>query len=101
MILSIFVIQGFTLALFGTLLGIIGGIILSLNVTRLVNFIQQIFHVQLLSSGVYFVNYLPSQLQLTDVFHICFAAIIMGLLATIYPAWRAARTEPVEALRYE
>ncbi len=101
MILSIFVIQGFTLALFGTLLGIIGGIILSLNVTRLVNFIQQIFHVQLLTSGVYFVNYLPSQLQLTDVFHICFAAIIMGLLATIYPAWRAARTEPVEALRYE
>ncbi len=101
MILSIFVIQGFALGLFGTLLGLFGGIILSLNVTRLVNLIQQVFHVQLLTSGVYFVNYLPSQLQFSDVFHISVAAVIMSLVATIYPAWRAARTEPVEALRYE
>ena len=101
MIMSIFIVQGAIVGVFGTILGVVGGIILALNVTELVKWIEAVFHVQFLSSSVYFVNYLPSELQLMDVIKISFAALSLSLIATIYPAWRAARTEPVEALRYE
>jgi lipoprotein-releasing system permease protein len=101
MILAIFVVQGTLIGVVGTLLGLLVGVTLSLHVTELVNFLEQVFHVQLFTSDVYFLNYLPSQLALSDVTHICSIALIMSLLATLYPAWRAARTQPAEALRYE
>ncbi|MNC71609.1 Lipoprotein-releasing system transmembrane protein LolC [compost metagenome] len=50
---------------------------------------------------MYFINYLPSQLRVEDVVLICSAALLMSFFATLYPAWRAARTQPAEALRYE
>lgn len=100
-ILAIFMVQGTIVGFVGTFLGVLGGIVLSLNATRLVNWIQSVFHVQLLSSNIYFVDYLPSRLQGSDVWHICLAALVMSLLATIYPAWRASRTQPAQALRYE
>lgn len=100
-IMKIFIVQGTIIGLIGTLLGILSGIVLSLNVTNLVDFIQQTFHIQLLTQDVYFVDYLPSQLQLNDVLKIGSASMIMSLLATIYPALRASRIHPVEALRYE
>lgn len=101
MIMTIFVVQGAIVGVFGTLLGVLGGIALALNVTALVNWIQKVFNVQFLSSSVYFVNYLPSELLWQDVVKISFAALFLSLIATLYPAWRASRTEPVEALRYE
>ncbi len=101
MIMAIFMVQGAIVGVVGTLLGVVGGVTLALNVTVLVDWIQKIFHVQFLSSNVYFVNYLPSELQSTDIIQISLAALIFSLLATLYPAWRASRTEPVEALRYE
>jgi len=101
MVMNIFIIQGTIIGLMGTLLGLISGVLLSLNITRLIDFIQNTFHVQILTSNIYFVNYVPSQLQSGDVIKICLAAIMMSLIATIYPAWRASRVHPVEALRYE
>lgn len=101
MIMSIFIVQGAIVGVVGTLLGVIGGVALATNVTTVVNWIEHIFHVQFLSSSVYFVNYLPSELEWGDVMRISFAALSLSLLATLYPAWRASRTEPVEALRYE
>jgi lipoprotein-releasing system permease protein len=98
---AVFVLQGLIIGLVGTILGIVGGIVLSLNVTQLVNFIQRVFHVQLFTPGVYWVDYLPSQLQSADVIHIAVIAIILSLVATIYPALRAAKMKPAEALRYE
>lgn len=101
MIMGIFIIQGSIIGVIGTLLGVAGGIALALHVTEVVNWIERILHVQFLSSSVYFLDYLPSHLEWADVWHISLAALILSLLATLYPAWRAACTEPVEALRYE
>lgn len=101
MIMNIFIIQGGLIGLFGTLFGVIGGILLAANVTDIVNWIEHIFRVQFLSSSVYFVNYLPSVIEWQDVTKISIASLLLSLLATIYPAWRASKMDPVESLRYE
>jgi lipoprotein-releasing system permease protein len=101
MIMTIFMVQGALVGVIGTALGVVGGLILAWNATLIVNFIQAVFHVQLLSSNVYFVDYLPSDVQFADVIKISMASLILSLLATIYPAWRASKMDPVESLRYE
>lgn len=100
-IMATFIIQGAVVGLIGTLLGVIGGIIFSLNVTHLANFLQREFNVQFISSSVYFIDFLPSRLQAIDVVRVGIAAFLLSLLATIYPAFIAFRTQPAEALRYE
>lgn len=100
-ILGIFIVQGSVIGLIGTLFGLIGGLLLASHVTEIVNGIQNIFHVQLIAKGVYYVDYLPSKIEWADVIKTCGAALVMSLLATLYPAWDASRTEPAKALRYE
>jgi lipoprotein-releasing system permease protein len=100
-IMSIFIVQGLIIGIIGTLLGVIGGIILALNAPAIVAAIEHTFHTQFISASIYFIDYLPSRLDWWNVLHVSLAALIMSLLATIYPAWHAARTQPAEALRYE
>ncbi|GAH05126.1 unnamed protein product, partial [marine sediment metagenome] len=100
-IMRIFIIQGALLGLIGTLLGVVGGALLALNAPAIVAAIERTFHTQFISASIYFINYLPSRLDWWDVLYVGLAAFIMSLLATIYPAWKAARTHPAEALRYE
>lgn len=100
-ILWIFVVQGMMVGIVGTVLGLIGGIILALNATEIVNALQAFFHVKVLSSSIYFVDYLPSKIMLKDIWQVCFAALFMSFIATIYPAWRASKTVIAEALHYE
>lgn len=101
MIMSIFVVQGAIVGVIGTILGVIGGIALALNATNLVKWIEDVFHVNFFTNNAYIVNYLPSELQMNDLIIIASTALCLSLIATLYPAWRASRTEPVEALRYE
>lgn len=100
-IMRIFMVQGSFIGVIGTLLGVIGGVALSLNVETIVPFIERVFHVQFMPADVYYISNLPSQLDPTDVVRITVVALILSFLATLYPAWRAARTAPAEALRYE
>lgn len=101
MILATFIVQGSLVGILGTTLGLLGGIFLATHATSLVSGIEHYFHVQLISSDVYYVNYLPSKLVGHDVTQVCLLSLILSLLATLYPAWRAARVQPAEALRYE
>jgi lipoprotein-releasing system permease protein len=101
MIMRIFMVQGSLVGVIGTLLGLLGGVTLALNVTRLVNWLQAVLHKQIFQGSVYYLNYLPSQVKYSDVVQIIVVALLMSLLATIYPAWRAARVQRAEALRYD
>jgi len=100
-VLRIFIVQGMMVGVVGTLIGLIGGIILALNATSIVNWLQSVLQTQLLSSNVYFVDYLPSKIMFSDLWQICAVALLMSFLATIYPAWRASKTVIAEALHYE
>ena len=100
-IMSIFIVQGAVIGGIGTLIGVVGGILLAINVPTIVKFLEYVFHTSFISAAIYFINYLPSKLEVFDVVRVGVIAFVMSLLATIYPAWRAAKTEPAEALRYE
>lgn len=100
-IMNIFIIQGAVIGLIGTLLGVIGGVALALNVETVVDAIEAWFEVRFIDPDVYYISKLPSDLHWDDVGFIGIGAFLISLLATLYPAWRAARTRPAEALRYE
>ena len=96
-ILLIFVVQGTAIGIGGVLLGVIGGVTLAWSIPTISTWIQHAFHVELISAKVYFVNYLPSSCNGT-MWGISLIALILSLLATLYPAWNAARVVPAEAL---
>jgi lipoprotein releasing system, transmembrane protein, LolC/E family len=100
-VMAIFIVQGSLIGLVGTLLGIAGGVSLALNVEAVVLVIERLFGVQFLAPDVYYISALPSDMHWSDVFRIAILAFLLAILATLYPAWRAARTRPAEALRYE
>jgi lipoprotein-releasing system permease protein len=100
-IMKIFMVQGSAVGLLGTFAGVVLGILIALNVRSLTAFIEKLLGFQVLPSGVYFISYLPSDLHWEDVTFIAIVASILALLATIYPSWRASKTRPAEALRYE
>ncbi|RMR37966.1 LolC/E family lipoprotein releasing system, transmembrane protein [Pseudomonas savastanoi pv. glycinea] len=85
----------------GTLIGAALGILAALNVSAAIAALEGLIGHKFLNADVYFIDYLPSQLMAQDVFQVCGAALVLSFLATLYPAWRAARTQPAEALRYE
>jgi lipoprotein-releasing system permease protein len=100
-ILRIFVIQGTLIGVIGLALGIAGGVALALNVETVVPFLERLFGIQFLAKDVYYITDLPSDLHWSDVWIIAGTSFSLTVLATLYPSWRAARTNPAEALRYE
>ena len=100
-VMQVFMVQGSLIGIIGTLSGVAGGILLTLNLDGILQGIERVFHVQLLPEDVYYITGLPTDLQASDVTAIACVALAMAFVATLYPAWRAARTAPAEALRYE
>lgn len=100
-IMRIFMVQGTVIGVIGTLLGTILGVSLALNLDVVVPWLEGLFGIQFLDPGVYYISELPSDLHWDDVGMITTVSFLLGILATLYPAWRASRTQPAEALRYE
>jgi lipoprotein-releasing system permease protein len=100
-IMRIFIVQGAVIGIFGTLVGTVLGILGALNISAFISWLEVALGHQFLSADVYFISYLPSQLLWEDVMIISGSGLAMSLLATIYPAWRASRIDPADALRYE
>ena len=100
-IMKIFIIQGALIGLVGTLAGLLLGVVVATNIDVIVPAIENLLGFKFLAKDVYYIDDLPSELQAGDVTVIGVTAFVLTLLATLYPSFRAARTNPAEALRYE
>ncbi|MGB6605541.1 MAG: lipoprotein-releasing ABC transporter permease subunit [Steroidobacteraceae bacterium] len=100
-VLLTFAVQGVLIGLLGTLLGAALGALVAANLEMLVAGLERLLHTQFLDARVYYMSDLPAYVEGMDVLRVCGVAFVLCALATIYPAWRAARTAPAEALRYE
>jgi len=100
-ILRIFIIEGGIIGVVGTALGTILGLGIALNLDKIVGFLENRFGFKIFSPDIYYIEKFPSQVNPMDVGLIIMTAILISLLATLYPSWRASRLDPAEALRYE
>ena len=99
--LKIFMIQGTAIGLLGTAVGVALGLLVAANVTVIASALERLTGLTLVDPRVYFISELPSEIRPGDVILIAAVALVLGMLATLYPAWRAARTQPAESLRHE
>ncbi len=99
-IMTIFLTQGLWIGVVGAMLGMLGGIGLSLTIADIIAGIERMFHIQFLDESLYFIDRLPSELQLWDVLVVGGSAFLLSFLATIYPAYRASKLLPIEGLHY-
>jgi lipoprotein-releasing system permease protein len=100
-IMKIFIVQGAFIGVLGALLGLASGVLLALNLETVVPIIERVAGMDLFPADVYYINELPSKLVWSDVGIIAGISLLISLVATLYPSWRASRINPAEALRYE
>lgn len=100
-IITIFMVQGTVISVIGTVLGVCLGVLLAWFVQDIVVMIEALFSIQFLKSDIYPISYLPAQLLWLDVVMVVAVSLLMSLIATVYPAWRATKVLPAEALRYD
>jgi lipoprotein-releasing system permease protein len=100
-VMKVFMVQGCVIGVIGTLIGGAIGILTALNVETIIPAIEAFFSTELFPADVYLISDFPAEMRWSDVTRVIVAALSMSFLATLYPAWRASRVEPAEALRYE
>ena len=100
-VMRVFVVHGMALGLAGTLGGVALGALIALNIDVIVPAVERAFSVKFIAKEVYLIDALPSALRAADVLLVAGTALALSFLATLYPSWRAARTAPADALRYE
>ena len=100
-IMAIFILHGAVIGFVGTVFGVIAGVITGLNLETLIPWVEDLFNTEFFPDEIYVISKFPAELRQVDVIRVAVASTILSLLATIYPAYRASKTQPVEALRYE
>jgi lipoprotein-releasing system permease protein len=100
-VMAVFIVQGALIGVFGTLIGVAGGLLLANNLDVIVPAIERLLNVQFLPREIYFISALPSDPRASDIVPITVISLVLSLVATLYPSWRASRTRPAEALRYD
>jgi lipoprotein-releasing system permease protein len=100
-VMAVFVIQGLAAGVFGTLLGAVGGVALAAGIGDLTQALQTLLNNALTPGDTYMIAHLQAELLWSDVVLVCGCALLISLLATLYPAWRASRIQPADVLRYE
>jgi lipoprotein-releasing system permease protein len=101
LIMQVFMVQGLAVGVVGTLLGLIFGVTIASNIDIIVPFLEHTFGFQAMPGDIYYITSVPSELRVSDVGRIGIISVVFSVVATWYPAWLAARTQPAQALRYE
>ncbi len=100
-VMKVFMVQGTLIGLIGVLLGVLFGVVLAMNVGTLLPWIEGLLDTRFISADVYGISKVESNIRWLDIVIIALSALVLSMLATIYPAWKASRLQPAEALRYE
>ena len=101
MILRVFLLSGASIGIFGTVTGLLLGVVFTTNIQTIQGWVERLLDTQVFPPEIYFLTNLPAKIDWMEVASVVLMALTLSFLATIYPAWRAARLDPVEALRYE
>jgi lipoprotein-releasing system permease protein len=99
--MTVFMVQGLAVGVIGSALGLIFGVSIASHIDIIVPFLERTFGFEAMPGDIYYISSVPSQLRWPDVGRIGVLSVLFSVIATLYPAWRAARTQPAQALRYE
>ena len=98
-IMKIFVVQGLIVGIVGTIIGALLGLLLANNITKLSLWLEQLINLVFADANIYLISHLQTRVNVSEVMLVCLIALLICFLATLYPAFRASKIQPAEALR--